>query len=162
MTIKQIDLNTMWNQLCSRKTHPDIRKIIRDCADEVSALFNGGEYLESQHRNMMARKLTRKLKDVHENFEIFMERPVPLFFPNEPIPFGMGYIDIVIFDKSINSSIILELKITTKDPKRQLNKYMTHWRYTPLLFGMTINFSNDKVCINDYEFRANIDNTTLP
>jgi len=139
------------NFLDSYKEHPDLRKEIRKASVKICEELVGVDYLESNFRRMLARELSRRGLDVYQEVIIPYTFNAHEGYRGEPIPFGHGFADIVIYDRRSKSSIILELKITAKDCARQLGKYMRHWKYTPILFGMTVNFSKDSVYIQDYE-----------
>jgi len=95
---------------------------------------------------MLAREL-RKSYEVYEEVVIpyILDTPFGLPFG---LPFGHGYADIVVMTDE--GAIILELKTTKKDCKRQLDKYMKHWKYSKIKNGATINFVNDSVTVQFY------------
>ena len=117
----------------------NILSISRDVKD----LCKSCDYLESNFRNLLARRLRQT------GLEVYEEVPVVYTFDTDPIPFGHGFMDIVIFDRSQNGYIILELKITTKDARRQLKKYMRHFKYGNILYGVCINFTRDDIEFNE-------------
>ena len=121
--------------------------IIRECANEVAEILSTCEYLESNFRRILARMLREK------GLIVFEEVPITYSFEDTRIPFGYGFCDIVVADKD-TGSILIELKITSKDASGQLFRYMRHWNYTNLLLGMTINFYNDQAKIQEYEVRG--------
>ena len=125
------------------KPNANIREDIRTAARGIADLLSGTEYLESQHRRLLSRALKNK------GYDVYQEVPMTFTLPNDPIPFGHGFIDILILTKQ--GVIILELKITAKNCKKQLHRYMNHWNHTPVLFGMTVNFVSDNVIIEDVE-----------
>ena len=112
--------------------------IVSQAAQAVCEMLSGVDYLESNFRNLLARQLRQKALVVHE------EVVVP-YITNQ-IPFGHGFVDIVI--QTPNGAILLELKTTKKDCTRQLQKYIRNWKYTPVVGGATINFVNDEAKIN--------------
>tara|TARA_B110000093_G_scaffold180172_1_gene221630 strand:+ start:1043 stop:1444 length:402 start_codon:yes stop_codon:yes gene_type:complete len=111
-------------------------------AQKVCEMLASMDYLENNFRVMLAREL-RKSQQSHEVYE---EVVIPYIL--ETVPFGHGYADIVIMTKE--GAIILELKTTKKDCKRQLDKYMKHWKYSKVKNGVTINFVNDSVTAQFY------------
>ena len=125
------------------KCYPQLRKDIRAAAKKVSTILNGPEYLESQHRRRFARELQNL------GYDVYQEVPMVFTTEDDSIPFGHGFIDILI--KTDDGVIILELKVTPKNCRKQLLRYMTHWTHTPVLFGFTVNFSSDNVILEDVE-----------
>ena len=99
---------------------------------ETSDLLRGSEYLESQYRRVLARQLQQ------HGLQVYQEVPMVFKTGNNPIPFGHGFCDIVVYTPE--GVIILELKITNKDARFQLNRYMQHWNYCHVLLGCTVNF----------------------
>lgn len=125
------------------KTHANIRKDIRNASKEIADLLAGEEYLESNFRKLLSRQLKYK------GYDVYQEVPIVYRADGNAIPFGHGFIDIII--RRPRGVIILELKITTKNCKKQLKRYIRHWTHTTVLFGMTINFVSDNVIIEDVE-----------
>lgn len=130
-------------------THQCISK----AADAVCKALGSADYLENNFRVMLARELRRELRRELkiQGYEIYEEVVIPYIIDH--IPFGHGFADIVVVTPE--GSIILELKTTKKDCKRQLDKYMKHWKYNKLNGGATINFVNDSVTTHFYTFSAN-------
>ena len=112
--------------------------IVSQAAQAVCEMLSGVDYLESNFRNLLARQLRQKALVVHEE--------VVVAYIIEELPFGHGFVDIVI--QTPNGAILLELKTTKKDCTRQLQKYIRNWKYTPVVGGATINFVNDEAKIN--------------
>jgi hypothetical protein len=112
---------------------------ISNAAQKVCEMLASMDYLENNFRVMLARELRK-------SYEVYEEVVIPYIL--ETVPFGHGYADIVIMTKK--GAIILELKTTKKDCKRQLDKYMKHWKYSKVKNGATINFVNDSVTTQFY------------
>ena len=127
----------------------DILDDIKESCNIAYGMLKKCDYLESNFRRLLARILRAKGLVVHE--EVVLPYTFPAFTNEqlEPIPFGHGFVDIVI--QTATGSILLELKITDKDCKRQLDKYLRHWRYTPLLYGCTVNFTKSKCIVNEHK-----------
>lgn len=125
------------------KTYSNIRKDVRNTSKEVADLLSGEEYLESNFRKLLSRQLKNK------GYDVYQEVPLTYRLDGDPIPFGHGFMDIVI--RRPSGVIILELKITPKNCKKQLIRYIRHWTHTRVLFGMTINFVSGNVIIEDVE-----------
>tara|TARA_B110000879_G_C11120691_1_gene491647 strand:+ start:704 stop:1108 length:405 start_codon:yes stop_codon:yes gene_type:complete len=123
---------------------PECRDI-SNAAQKVCEMLASMDYLENNFRVMLAREL-RKSQQSHEVYEVYEEVVIPYIL--ETVPFGHGFADIVIMTKE--GAIILELKTTKKDCKRQLDKYMKHWKYSKVKNGVTINFVNDSVTAQFY------------
>jgi hypothetical protein len=122
-----------------------IYQCISKAADDVCEALGSADYLENNFRVMIARELRRKLRT--EGCEIYEEVVIPYII--DSIPFGHGFADVVVVTSE--GSIILELKTTKKNCKRQLDKYMKHWKYSNLHGGATINFVNDTVTTHFYK-----------
>jgi hypothetical protein len=127
------------------KKFASIRKKIVDVCEIVKDKFSGADYLESNFRKILAREL-RVL-----GFRTYEEIVVPYRNDRCAIPFGHGFVDIACWVPKFNGVIILELKTNMKSSRRQLVRYIRHWEHTKVLFGMSINFANDIVRINDVE-----------
>jgi len=110
--------------------------VIAKTAQDVAEMLSGVDYLESNFRTVLARLLRS------QKLEVFEEVVIPYVNATNQIPFGHGFVDIVILTP--NGAILLELKTTKKDCTRQLQKYMKNWRYTPVVGGATINFNGDE------------------
>lgn len=117
----------------------DISNDIVNAAQKVCEALSSMDYLENNYRVMLARELQK-------SHEVYEEVVIPYIL--ETIPFGHGYADIVVMTDE--GAIILELKTTKKDCKRQLDKYMKHWKYSKIKNGATINFVNDSVTTQFY------------
>jgi hypothetical protein len=133
------------NWMDSYKKHPVMRRQIREAAMEVCTLLSGVDYLESNFRKLLARRLMK------DGFDVYEEVIIPYTCAGYPLPIGHGFADIVLYLPHEDASIILELKTNGKDCSRQLQKYIKHWTYSKILFGVTINFHRDSITINDYE-----------
>lgn len=118
----------------------DISNDISDAAQKVCEALSSMDYLENNYRVMLARELRK-------SHEVYEEVVIPYVLPFG-LPFGHGYADIVVMTDE--GAIILELKSTKKDCKRQLDKYMKHWKYSKIKNGATINFVNDAVTTQFY------------
>lgn len=116
--------------------HADVAKAAQTVCEALSSI----DYLENSFRVMLAREL-RQRHDVYEEVVI----PYVL----DKIPFGHGYADIVVMTPE--GAVLLELKTTKKDCRRQLQKYIRHWKYCNVKFGATINFVNDSVTTQFYD-----------
>lgn len=114
--------------------------VISKAAQTVCEALSSIDYLENNFRVMLARELRK-------GYEVYEEVVIPYVL--EKIPFGHGYADIVVMTPE--GAIILELKTTKKDCKRQLQKYIKHWKYCNVKCGATINFVNDAVTVNFYD-----------
>jgi len=125
------------------KCYPQMRKDIRRAAQELANELGGAEYLESNHRRLLARKLE------NDGYDVYQEVPMVFTFAGDPIPFGHGFIDICI--KTTEGVVILELKVTPKNCRKQLLRYMNHWTHCRVLFGMTVNFTSGNVILEDVE-----------
>lgn len=110
--------------------------IIAKSAQNVAEMLSGVDYLESNFRTVLARLLRSQKLDTYE------EVVIAYVNATNQIPFGYGFVDIVILTP--DGAILLELKTTKKDCTRQLQKYIRNWRYTPVLGGATINFVGDE------------------
>ena len=120
-----------------------IHSIISKAAETVCELLSCVDYLENSFRVMLARQLRKELRKEpkEQEYEVYEEVVIPYII--DKIPFGHGYADIVVMTPE--GAIILELKTTKKNCKRQLDKYIKHWKYTKVQGGATINFVNDSV-----------------
>ena len=127
-----------------------IYQCISNSADAVCKALGSADYLENNFRVMLARELRRELRELRElrdhPAEIYEEVVIPYII--DSVPFGHGFADVVVVTSE--GSIILELKTTKKNCKRQLDKYMKHWKYNKLHGGATINFVNDTVTTHFY------------
>lgn len=125
-----------------------IHSIISKAAESVCELLSCVDYLENSFRIMLARQLRAELRKEPkgQEYEVYEEVVIPYIV--DKIPFGHGYADIVV--TTPEGAIILELKTTKKNCKRQLDKYTKHWKYTKVQGGATINFVNDSVTTHFY------------
>ena len=111
-----------------------MQAIIKKAAQDVAEMLSGVDYLEANFRTLLARLLRSQKLDVYEE--------VVIPYVIDKIPFGHGFVDIVILTP--DGAILLELKTTKKDCTRQLQKYLRNWKYTPVVGGATINFVGDE------------------
>jgi hypothetical protein len=117
-----------------------VHSTISKAAEHVCEVLSCVDYLENSFRTMLARQLRAELRKELQ-YEVYEEVVIPYII--DKIPFGHGYADIVVMTPE--GAIILELKTTKKNCKRQLDKYIKHWKYTKVQGGATINFVNDSV-----------------
>jgi len=120
-----------------------VDKAIRTCAKEVSDNSKDVGYLENNFKKLLARRL-RKM-----GYEVYEEIPVIYKDEDDVLPFGHGFVDLVLM--ALNSATLIELKTTKKTPYRQLKKYLKHWNYCNLNGGYCINFINDSYSIEKIE-----------
>jgi hypothetical protein len=121
-----------------------VHSIISKAAEHVCEVLSCVDYLENSFRIMLVRRLRALRKELQ--YEVYEEVVIPYII--DKIPFGHGYADIVVM--TLEGAIILELKTTKKNCKRQLDKYIKHWKYTKVQGGATINFVNDSVTTQFY------------
>jgi hypothetical protein len=142
----QAAAQTFNSWIASYKTYPLVRRKIRESVVEVCTTLSGVDYLESNFRTLLARTLRS------HGLEVYEEIIIPYTVAGYPLPIGHGFADIVIHLPESGGVVILELKANAKNCARQLQKYMRHWKYTgKVAFGMTINFHQDSISVNDYE-----------
>ncbi len=114
----------------------DHRTTITEAAENVCATLRGVDYAEGHFRVLLARRLRQK-------YDVYEEVVIP--FVEQVIPFGFGKADIVLMVP--HGAILLELKIVRKDCQRQLDRYLKHWSYSPVVGGATVHFVDDAVTL---------------
>ena len=120
-----------------------VDKAVRACAKEVSDNAKDIGYIENNFKKLLARRLRKMGYEVHEEVPVIYRDEV------ESLPFGIGYVDLVLM--ALNSATLIELKTTKKTPARQLKKYLKHWDYCNLNGGYCINFVDDNYSIEKIE-----------
>jgi hypothetical protein len=123
---------------------PQLKQSIMDAAADVCGSLQGVDYVEANFRTLLTRALRVRGHTVYEEVVI----PYVLL-PDEAIPIGHGFADIVIIVP--RGAVILELKASRKNCQRQLSKYLRHWTYCPVYFGATVNFVADTVHVDYVE-----------
>ena len=102
----------------------------------VCAILRGVDYAEGHFRVLLARRL-------RERYDVYEEVVIP--FVDDVIPFGFGKADIVLMLP--RGAILMELKIVKKDCQRQLDRYLKHWSYSPVVGGVAVHFVDDTVTV---------------
>lgn len=113
---------------------------LEEMVQNVCSTLSSADYLENNFRVVLARLLRQN------GYHVYEEVVIPYTLPQDKIPFGHGFADIVVM--VADGAILLELKASKKDCKRQLGKYLRHWSYSNIVYGATVNFVQDTACVD--------------